>query len=126
MNLGLIFLTVVSLVGAMRAEEPNDPVLFIGQPCSCMASIHGDNPQENWELLELLAEREYRWVVVFEPMPNRQALAGYLLRTQPQAQIVLMDDYDLAAKYRMRFAPSCCRVLEMLEKDREQGWKSGF
>ena len=126
MNLGWMLLTVVSLMGAMRVEKPTEPVLFVGQPCSCMAAIHADNPTDKEELVEWLAEREYRWVVIFEPVENRELLAGYLIRTQPQAHIVLMEDRVLAAKYRLQFAPDCCRVLEMLEKDREQGWKSGF
>lgn len=127
MNLGVFILALASLVsGLMRPKEPSDPVLFVGQPCSCMSSIHADVPQGDVTLLKLLAEREYRWVVVFEPLENRQALAGYLLRTQPQAEILLMEDPELAAKYRINYAPDCCTVLEMLEKDREKGWKSGF
>ena len=127
MNFRYIFLAmVVFLSGWLTSEPQSEPVLFVGQPCSCMESIRADCPQDSQELIRLLAEREYCWIVVFDPMENRQSLARHLIRTQPQAQIILMDQWSLAPKYQMACISDCKTVLEMLEKDRDAGWKSGF
>lgn len=129
MKFRYILLAATMLTGVAQPVAPAysaDPVLFIGEPCSCVGEIHADVPKREDELLELLSEREYRWVVVFEPVENRQELAAYLIRTQPQAQVVLMEDEELAAKYRLAYVPDCGAVVEMLKKDRELGWKSGF
>ncbi len=124
MKIGYIWLILVSLLSGMK--EPTKQVLFIGQPCVCMEGIAADQCGVGDELETLLAEREYRWVVVFEPVEDHQALAGYLLRTQPQANIILMEDAELAAKYRLYYAPDCCAVLDMLKKDGMTQWNSGF
>lgn len=127
MNLRYLFLAVVMLAAGLFPSQPQqDPVLFIGEPCSCMESICADCPQESKELIALLAEREYRWIVVFDPMENRQALARHLVRTQPQAQILLMEEWSLAQRYRMDCVTDCTAVQELIKKDRDEGWKNGF
>lgn len=122
MKIGYIFLIIASLLSGVKEREKT--VLFIGQPCACMAAVDADCCEVGEELTALLAEREYRWVVVFEPVENRQELAGQLLRTQPLAQIVLMEDEVLAGKYRLRYAPDCCTLLEMMKEDKEIRWKN--
>ncbi len=115
-----ILIAIVSLISGLSVpQESADTVLFIGQSCVCMDAVAADRCEIGGEMLRLLAAREYRWVVVFEPVEKRQWLASYLLRTQPQAEIVLMDDEALAAKYRMHYGPDCCTVLEMIKKDRK-------
>ena len=122
MKIGYLFLIVASLLSGLKEQEK--PVLFIGKPCACMAIVDADCCEVGDKLTKLLAERDYRWVVVFEPVENRQALAGQLLRTQPLAEIVLMADEPLAGAYRLRYAPDCCTLLEMMKKDREIRWKN--
>lgn len=122
MKLGYIFLIMAALLSG--AKEQDESVLFIGQPCGCMNHISADQYLVSNELFDALASKDYRWVVVCEPVEHRQLLAGYLLRTQPQADIILMADEELAAKYRINYAPDCCSVLKMLKKDRKLSWKN--
>lgn len=117
MKFRYLFIAVVTLVSGLLYPREPEQVLFIGEPCVCLECIGGDCCQVGDELIELLAAQEYQWVVVLEPAENRQWLAGYLLRTQPQAEIVLMADEKLAASYRVNYAPDCCAVLEMMKKD---------
>ncbi|MBQ3214671.1 MAG: hypothetical protein IJB11_00980 [Oscillospiraceae bacterium] len=120
MRIGYIIILILSLLA-----KPREPlVLIIGQPCACMEGIEADYCQAGEPLRELLANRDYRWIIVMEPVENRQALAIYLFRIQPQANVILMEDQELAGKLRMYYAPDCCTVLEMLKKDEKVRWKN--
>lgn len=122
MKIGYIFLILASLLSGLKEREKQ--VLFIGEPCACMAVVDADCCAVGEELTELLADRDYRWIIVMEPVESRQELATYLFRIQPLANVILMEDQELAGKYRMYYAPDCCSVLEMLKKDEKVRWKN--
>ena len=127
MNIGYILMVIVSLLSGLGQAKPKtDPVLFVGPACPCLQSIQADCADTPQKLYELASSREYRRIVVFEPVANRTQLARYLIKTQPQAEIILTEDPELAAKFRIQYAPSCTSVLELLQKDREYRWKHGF
>lgn len=126
MKVRYILFAIVALVSALSQPGGQaDPVLFIGAPTGCLSDIHGDC-SEGQELLVLLAEQEYKWIVVLETEQDLQELAVLLLKTQPQAEIVFMTHPELAAKFRLRYEPDSSAVLQMLEKDRDNGWKNVY
>ena len=126
MKAGYILVAIVALVSALSQPGTQaEPVLFVGSPCSCFSNIQGDYC-DGQELTQWLAEREYKWIVVLDTEQDLQELAILLLKTQPQAEIVFTTHPELAAKFRLLYEPDCLAVVQMLEKDRDNGWKNAY
>ena len=126
MKVGYIFLMILSLIfGAARADSADLPaVLMIGSPCGCLAGVSAEVCDAQLELDQLLAEREYRWIILClgeeAPMEEYQDIIGKLLRTQPQARTVIQSTdvklQRLATAHQMEWG-SCCEIIEMLRED---------
>ncbi|MBQ9761843.1 MAG: hypothetical protein IJV82_02060 [Oscillospiraceae bacterium] len=135
MRVGYIFLAMLSLIFAMAVPgaapemEQSPSVLIIGAPCACMAGVPADVCDAELELGELLAGREYRWIVLCLGKEARleeyQQWIGIILRTQPQARTVIQSTDDalnlLATAHQMECA-DCCQITKMIQED-EKLWK---
>lgn len=136
MKVGYIFLAILSLVwalavpGAAPETEPSPLVLMIGAPCECLEGITADVCDAELELGELLAEQEYRWIVLClgaeAPMEEYRDIIGKIVQTQPQARTVIQSTDPklqlLATAHQMEWG-NCCDIIEMIQED-AQRWNN--
>lgn len=132
MKVGYIVFALLSLVwalvapGAMPETEPPPAVLMIGAPCECLAGVPAEICDAELELDGLLAEREYRWIVLClgpeAPLDEYRAVIGKIIRTQPQARTVIQSTDSklqlLATAHQMEWG-SCCEIIDMIQEDAE-------